>query len=66
LAERTTVTVRDGSRDEKPMTARAFTDADTTCAPLVPMIADPALAPDGGQPEAEYLEAAIWSHRRVE
>jgi len=66
VAVRTILTDRDGSSDDTLMIARAFTDAETTGAPLVPMIADPAVAPDGGQPEAEYLEAAIWSHRRVE
>lgn len=45
---------------------RRFTDAENTGAPLVPMIEDPAVATDGGQPEAEYLEEVIWSHRLSE
>lgn len=47
-------------------TSRRFTDAENTGAPLVPMIEDPAVATDGGQPEAEYLEEVIWSHRHSE
>ena len=47
-------------------TSRHFTDAETTGAPLVPIIAEPSVATDGGQPEAEYLEEVIWSHRLSE
>lgn len=65
-ATRTIVNDRDGSSDDMPMTAREFTDAENTGAPLVPMITDPDVATDGGQPEAEYLEEVIWSHRRPE
>jgi len=47
-------------------TPRHFTDGENTGAPLVPMIEDPSVATDGGQPEAEYLEEVIWSHRLSE
>jgi hypothetical protein len=63
----TVVTTRDGSRHQQTMTtSRRFTDAENTGAPLVPMIADPSVATDGGQPKAEYLEEVIWSHRHSE
>jgi len=45
------------------MTHRHFTDAENTGAPLVPIVSDPDVATDGGQPEVEYLEEVIWSHR---
>lgn len=40
-----------------------FTDAENTGAPLVPYVRDTAVATDGGQDTAEYLEEVIWSHR---
>lgn len=45
------------------MTHSHFTDAENTGAPLVPIVEPAAVATDGGQPEAEYLEEVIWSHR---
>lgn len=53
-------------RFQTTMPSRQFTDAENTGAPLVPMIADHAVATDGGQPTAEYLEEVVWSHRRPE
>jgi hypothetical protein len=45
------------------MTDTHYTDADNTGAPLVPMVEPADVAADGGQPDAEYLEEVIWSHR---
>lgn len=45
------------------MTYTHFTDVENTGAPLVPIVETEGVATDGGQPEAEYLEEVIWSHR---
>jgi hypothetical protein len=45
-------------------TSRRFTDAENTGAPLVPIVTDAASSRDEAQPQAEYLEEVIWSHRQ--
>ncbi len=45
-------------------TSRRFTDAENTGAPLVPMVSDPDASLVGSQPQTEYMEEVIWSHRR--